>query len=200
MIRNARAYMRFQEMLTELEKSKPYTDASEQNKLPITLEFADPADDRIRFFDFQVAGFLQTNIKESLTEDRFKVLVYLCGIQFVPTCSIGNGISWLELYALFMVQTGQTQAPTIAKAATSLKRRLRDFTSQVRSVVNCFGSQLFSCGRRNGPLQAFHKKRIKVAETWVSTSHASLALHSCGYACHGRSLGESNSLFNLPIH
>ena len=63
-------------MLTELEKSKPYTDASEQNKVPITLEFADPADDRIRFFDFQVAGILQTNIKESLNEDRFKVLVY----------------------------------------------------------------------------------------------------------------------------
>ena len=73
-----------------------------------------------------------------MTEDRFNVLVYLCGIKFVPTCSIGNGISWLELYALFMVQTGQTQAPNTAKARTNLKKRLRDFTSQVRSVVSCF--------------------------------------------------------------
>ena len=50
MARNARVYMRFQEMLTELEKSKPYREATEQNKVPITLEFAEPADDRIRFF------------------------------------------------------------------------------------------------------------------------------------------------------
>ena len=125
MIRNSRVYLRFQEMLTELEKSKPYTDASDQSKVRIILEFADPADDRIRFFDFQVAGILQTNIKESLTEDRFKVLVYLCGIQFVPTCSIGNGISWLEFYALSLVQTGQTQAPTTANAGTSLKTATR---------------------------------------------------------------------------
>ena len=63
---------------------------------------------------------------------------FWCSLKVVPTCSIGNGISWLELYGLYLVQSGQTEAPTTAKAGMSLKKRLRDFTRQVRSVASSF--------------------------------------------------------------
>jgi len=62
----------------------------------------------------------------------------LCGIRFVPTCSIGNGISWIELYVLFLVHAKQTSESTSGKAGPSLCRRLRVFTSYVRRIVNCF--------------------------------------------------------------
>ena len=106
--------------------------------VPITLEFADPENGNARFFDFSVNGILDTHIKDALPSLQYNVLQFLCGIKFVPTCSIGNGISWLELYALFLVHTEQTQPPTTAKAGASLTKRLRDFTSQVRSVVRGF--------------------------------------------------------------
>ena len=56
----------------------------------------------------------------------------------MPTCSIGNGISWIELYVLFLVHTKQTLEPTTGKAGPGLCKRLRVFTSQVRSVVSSF--------------------------------------------------------------
>ena len=50
-------------------------------------------------------------------------------------------MSWLELYALYLVHSKQTQPPTSAKAGDSLAKRLRDFTSQVRSVVRGFHAE-----------------------------------------------------------
>ena len=131
-------YIQFQEMLKELEKQKPYTAPCAIDTVPISLEFADPDNGNTRFFDFQVRGILDTHIKDGLPSQQFDVLEFLCGIKFLPTCSIGNGVSWLELYALFLIHTKQTQAPTTAKAGASLAKRLRDFTSRVRSVVRGF--------------------------------------------------------------
>ena len=108
MTRNARVYMKFQEMLAEKEKQKPYTETALQERVPRYLEFAEPTDGRARLFYFQVCGILNAHIKDSLPTERFNVRAFLCGIRIVPTCSIGNGISWLDLYALFLVQTGQT--------------------------------------------------------------------------------------------
>ena len=68
MIRNARVYMRFQELLADQETHKPYTDTAVHVKVPRALEFADPDDGRTRFFDFQVAGILQSQIKEGLPQ------------------------------------------------------------------------------------------------------------------------------------
>ena len=124
--------------MAEVEKVKPFTELADQRKVPKSLEFPDPGDNRARFLDFQVVGILEGHVKESLPADQFGVLVFLCGLKVVPTCSIGNGISWLELYGLYLVQSGQTEAPATAKAGMSLKKRLRDFTSQVRSVVSSF--------------------------------------------------------------
>ena len=138
MKRNARVYIKFQELMAEAEQVKPFTELAEQRKIPKSLEFPEPRDSRARFFDFQVVGILEGHVKESLPADQFNVLVFLCGLKVVPTCSIGNGISWLELYGLYLVQSGQTEAPTTAKAGMSPKKRLRDFTSQVRSVVSSF--------------------------------------------------------------
>ena len=125
-------------MLKDMEKKQPYIASDAEDKVPITLEFAEPGNGNTRHFDFQVAGILSSHIKDSLPSTQFYVLSLLCGIKFVPNCSIGNGISWLELYALFLVHTKQTQAPTTAKAGASLKKRLRESTSQVRSVVSGF--------------------------------------------------------------
>ena len=58
---------------------------------------------------------MDTHIKESLPSQQLDVLEFLCCIKFLPTCSIGNGVSWLELYALVLVHNKQTQAPTSAK-------------------------------------------------------------------------------------
>ena len=125
-------------MLKELEKRTPFIAPSLIDRVPKTLEFADPENGNARLFDFQVRGILQTHVKEGLPSQQYDVLEFLCGVKFLPACSIGNGVSWLELYALFLVHSKKTQPPTTAKAGDSLAKRLRDFTSQVRSVVRGF--------------------------------------------------------------
>ncbi len=116
MKRNARVYIKFQELMAEAEKIKPFTELAERRKIPKSIEFPVPEDSRARFFDFQVAGILEGHVKERLFVDQFNVLVFLCALRVVPTCSIGNGISWLELYGMYLVQSGQTEAPMTANA------------------------------------------------------------------------------------
>ena len=71
------------------------------------MKFPEPCDDRARFLNFPVAGILEGQVADSLLDDQFNVLVFLCGLKVVPTCSIGNGISWLELYGMYLVQSGK---------------------------------------------------------------------------------------------
>ena len=113
--------------MKEVEQQKPFTELADRRKIPISLELPEPGDNRSRFVDFQVAGILEGHVKESLPVDQFNVLVFLCGLRVVPTCSIGDGISWLELYGMYLVQSGQTEAPTTAKAGMSLKKTAAGF-------------------------------------------------------------------------
>ena len=121
-----------------MEKRKPYIAPCGFDKVPISLEYADPKNGNTIFSDFQVRGIFDIHIKEGLPSQQFDVFEFLCGIKFLPTCSIDNGVSWLELYALFLIHTKQTQAPTTAKAGTRLAQRLRDFTSQIGQLSEGF--------------------------------------------------------------
>ena len=56
MTMNARVYMKFQEMLAEMGKQKPYTETAMQERVPRYLEFAETTDGRDRCFDVQVCG------------------------------------------------------------------------------------------------------------------------------------------------
>ena len=111
-VQNIWVFIQFQSMLKELEKRKPFIAPSLIDRVPKTLEYADPENGNARFFDFQVEGILQTHVKEGLPSQQYGVLEFLCGVKFLPVCSIGNGVSWLELYALFLVHNKQANATT----------------------------------------------------------------------------------------
>ena len=133
-----RVFLQFQATRLELERIAPFVQNAETNICPISLPYSDAADTNSRFFDFQVNGILNEHIRGSLPTERFEVFDFVCGLRFVPTCSIGNGISWIELYVLFLVHAKQTEQPIKCKAGASLCKRLRVFTSHARSVVSCF--------------------------------------------------------------
>ena len=137
-VQNIRVYMAFQAAKKDAERIAPFTTNAEGRCVPVTLDFATADDNNSRFFNFQANGILHGHVKDNLPADEFDVLEFLCGIRFVPTCSIGNGISWIELYVMFLAHAKQTTEPTTGKAGQSLCGRLRLFTSKVRKVVNCF--------------------------------------------------------------
>ena len=128
--------MQFRKTSDELARNAPYISNADVKHVPITLPYTDPANEHARHFECQVRGILDGHIKDSLPEDKLDVLILLCGLRYVPSCSIGNGISWLELLVIFLVHAKQTYESTTAKAGASLCKRLRVFTSHVRSVVN----------------------------------------------------------------
>ena len=76
-LQNARVFIKFQEMLKDVEKKQPFIAAGAEDKVPITLEFADPWDENLRYVDFQVAGILCSHIKDSLPSAQFYVKFFV---------------------------------------------------------------------------------------------------------------------------
>ena len=165
----------FQTARAEAERLAPFTTNVECKYVPVTLPYTEPSNTNSRLFNFQVHGFLLGYVKENYPADKFDVLELLCGIRFVPTCSIGNGISWIELYVLFLVFTKQTLAQTKAPVGPSLCKRLSVFTSIVRSVISCFLMEderihFKPTLKRESRLQQIHRSvnKIRIEKAWMS--------------------------------
>ena len=137
-VQHVRVFLAIEVAKEEAERLAPFTTNAESKYIPTTLEYTDPTNSNARLFQFQMNGILHGHIREKTPAGNVDVLYFVCGLRFVPTCSIGNGISWIELYVLFLVHAKQTLEPTSGNAGPSLCKRLRVFTSQVRSVISCF--------------------------------------------------------------